>query len=463
MKKPERIKGTRDFLPQQTRRRQYIFDTLRTLFQTYGYAPIETPALEALSTLTGQYGEEGDKLLFKIRSNRNLLNTYKEQAEHLQNALKQVTGQEYDFVPHASDTALRYDLTIPFARFVVMHRNDLALPFKRCQIQPVWRGDNPQHGRYREFFQCDVDVVGSDSLLYEAELAQIYDQAFERLGIEVIIRLSNRKILEGIAAYCGHPDKFMPITVVIDKLDKIGRSGVEQELAGLGVYEPAAGRLFEALQAEDLETLRRLFAGIEVGLKGVEELQTVLDFLQGYEFKNRLRLDFSLARGLSYYTGCIYEVVVDTSVERQASVKMGSIGGGGRYANLTGSFGLPGVSGVGISFGADRIYDVLEQLDAFSPQSDQGLRLLFAAMGTAELQAAFRTSQKLRQAGIATDVYPEATKFKKALEYANKIGVPYLAIVGSEELQQGKISLKNMDSGLQYKMSPEEIIAHLSN
>lgn len=459
--KPERVKGTRDFAPQQVFRRQYIFQTLRSIFQRFGYSPIETPALEALSTLTGQYGDEGDKLLFKIRSNRNILTTYKDKAAEITSVLKAITGHEYSFLAHESDKALRYDLTVPFARFVVMHRNEIALPFKRYQIQPVWRGDNPQHGRYCEFFQCDVDVVGSNSLLYEAELAQIYDQAFAALHIEVVIRLSNRKILEGLASYAGHPDLFMPITVIIDKLDKIGWDGVRQELAGIGINDDSFAKIKSVINAQTLDELRLLFADVPVGMQGIEELSMVMDFLDGYAFKNTLKLDFSLARGLSYYTGCIFEVVADTQAAGQEAVKMGSIGGGGRYDNLTGKFGWEGISGVGVSFGADRIYDVLEQLNRFPEYANTSIKVLFVSMGSKELNYAFKALHQVRQAGIDADIYPEAAKFKKQMEYADKIGVPYIAIVGSSEMETGIFSIKNMKTGEQQQLDMAGLIALL--
>lgn len=459
--KPEKVKGTRDFSPTQVFRRQYIFDTLRGIFQRFGFAPIETPALETLSTLTGQYGDEGDKLLFKIRSNRNMLTTYRDKAEEIAAFMQGVTGKECAFLAHESDKALRYDLTVPFARYVVMNRNEITLPFKRYQIQPVWRGDNPQHGRYCEFFQCDVDVIGSSSLLYDAELVQIYDQAFHALNIEVVIRLSNRKILEGLAAYCGHPDKFVAITVIIDKLDKINWDGVKAELEGAGIDEVAYQKIKAVISAQNLDELKVLFAGIDAGMHGVEELQQVMDLLEGYDFKNRLHLDFSLARGLSYYTGCIFEVVADTSAAGQEAVKMGSIGGGGRYDNLTGKFGWEGISGVGVSFGADRIYDVLEQLNRFPENTKQTIKLLFVSMGGNELKYAFRAIQKVRAAGIAADIYPEAAKFKKQMEYADRIGVPYIAVVGSSEMESGKLTLKNMKTGEQQSLTVEEVIQQI--
>jgi histidyl-tRNA synthetase len=447
MAKPQLVRGTRDFGPQQVYRRQFIFDTLRKIFLQFGFEPLETPAMESLDTLMGKYGEEGDRLLYKILNNGDFLE--KVPSEALQNS-KQL-------LRHIADRGLRYDLTVPFARYVSMNRHALAFPFKRYQIQPVWRGDNPQHGRYREFYQCDVDVVGSPSLLYEAELLQIYDQAFAALGIGVVLRLNNRKILEGLAHYAGHPELFVPITVAIDKMDKIFWTGVREELGKLGLEEDACQRIQDILNIKELSQLKTAFAQTPIGLRGVEELEKVLSLVKNYRFKNKLSLDFTLARGLSYYTGCIFEVVVDTALPGQEAVKMGSIGGGGRYDDLTGVFGMPGVSGVGVSFGADRIYDVLEQLNGFANMPQQGPQILFLPMTEEAQQQAFDYAQSLRQWGFRVAIYPDVAKFKKQIEYANKINIPFVGILGETELAAGKIQVKNMLSGEQNLVSIEDI------
>ena len=358
-----------------------------------------------------------------------------------------------------TERALRYDLTVPFARYVVMNRNDIAFPFKRYQIQPVWRGDKPQRGRYREFFQCDVDVIGSDSLLYEAELIQIYDEAFAALNIATITRLNNRKVLEGLAYFAGYPEKFMEITVAIDKLDKIGWDGVEKELLGRGVDKVGFDKIKQFLAAKTLEELKVFFTEDNtIGRKGIEELETVLSYLEGYNYKNKMQLDFSLARGLSYYTGCIFEVIADTSIAGQEDVKMGSIGGGGRYDNLTGVFGWDGNSGVGISFGADRIYDVILQLNRFDAVPENTTQLFFVAMDEVAQRFAFRMVQLARNAGINTDIYPDPVKFQKQMKYADKRGFPYVVIVGEKEMESGLLTLKNMGSGEQQSLTMEAIV-----
>ena len=450
--KPSVVKGTRDFGPVVVQQRQYIFDTLRNIFQNYGFQPIETPSMELRNTLEGKYGDEGSQLYYKILNNGDFLSEKKLRTDALSARDSKKTLQ------HISKKGLRYDLTVPFARYVVMNRNDITLPFKRYQIQPVWRGDRPQFGRYCEFYQCDVDVVGSDSLLYEAELTQIYDQAFKALDIKVNIRLSNRKILEGLAHYCGYPQLFAEITTIIDKLDKIGWERVQQELNEKGIELDATNKVKAVLDSTTLDELKVLFEGIEVGEKGIEELETVLNFLEGYPFHNNLILDFSLARGLSYYTGCIFEVVVDTSAKGQEDVKMGSIGGGGRYANLTEAFGWKGVSGVGVSFGADRIYDVLNVLGRFPESSVQATDVMILCMGKQELQYGFRAAQFLREAGIRTDLYPTAAKFKKQIAYANKKAVPYTIIIGGNEMESGELTFKNMQTGEQKSLTIELIL-----
>lgn len=413
----------------------------------------------------GKYGDEGDQLLFKILNNGDFLSGLDKEvlAEH------QATEDKKEKMQLSAKTAmslakrgLRYDLTVPFARYVVMNRNDIAFPFKRYQIQPVWRGDKPQKGRYREFYQCDVDVIGSESLLYEAELTQIYDQAFKELNIEVIIRLNNRKILEGIAHYAGYPELFVDITVAIDKLDKIGWKGVTAELERKGLDAAAIEKVKEAVEAKDLTQLKALFgAENEMGNKGIAELEEVLDYLNEYHFQNTLKIDFTLARGLSYYTGCIFEVIVDTEVQGQENVKMGSIGGGGRYDNLTGVFGWDGNSGVGISFGAARIYDVLLQLDRFDAVPEDTTQVIFLAYDDDSLQYAFKQLQKVRAAGIRADIYPEAAKMKKQLKYVNKRKLETVVIIGSNEVNSGKLEVKNMKTNEKEFLTVEELIEKL--
>ena len=452
--KPKLVRGTRDFSALAVRKRNYLFDLLKGIFTKYGFEPLETPAMEDLQALTGKYGTEGDQLLFKILNNGNYLKDIDS------NAIE--AGVSGALTAKLSKRALRYDLTVPFARYVAMNRNDLAFPFKRYQIQPVWRADNPQKGRYREFYQCDVDVIGSDSLLYEAELCQLYDEAFAALNLGVIIRLNNRKILEGLAQYVGQPDQFSNLTVAIDKLDKIGWDGVEQELASLNITGQNFEKVKEVLAAPDLAAIKTLFADIPVGLAGVEELEQVYGFLQAHSFTNTLQLDFSLARGLSYYTGCIFEVVVDTSIPAQATIKMGSIGGGGRYADLTGIFGFNDQSGVGVSFGAERIFDVMEQLELFQEITPSSTTVLFLAMDDAALQYGFEALSQVRGAGIAAAIYPKAWKFQKLMKYADKVQVPYTVLIGSKEVESGQLVFKNMTTGEQEELSLAAIIEQLS-
>ncbi|MEN0006513.1 MAG: histidine--tRNA ligase [Bacteroidota bacterium] len=452
--KPSIPKGTRDFGPQQVNRRNYIFNTLREIFVRYGYQPIETPTMESLNTLTGKYGEEGDKLLFKVLNNGDYLAKANKEALSTLDSTKLTNS--------ISKRGLRYDLTVPFARFVVMNQNDIAFPFKRYQIQPVWRADRPQKGRYQEFYQCDVDVVGSDSLVYEAELAQIYDEAFAKFGVQVIIKINNRKILSGIAEVAGITDRFAEMTVAIDKLDKIGLEGVQREMAKRGIGEAAIQKITEVLQVKSLEELKPLFAQSETGMKGITELETVFGYYDPASATNTVLFDITLARGLSYYTGCIYEVAVDTSVPAQANVKMGSIGGGGRYDDLTGIFGLKGVSGVGISFGAARIYDVLEELDLYPDASTNELKVLFIAFDEETLSYAFKATTQARAAGINAELYPEATKLKKQMKYANARNAPFVVLIGSEEMKTGQLSLKNMESGEQEQLTLAAIIEKLA-
>ncbi len=447
--KPGIPKGTRDFGPNEMARRNYIFNTIREVYALYGFRQIETPAMENLGTLMGKYGEEGDKLLFKILNSGNFMNG--------------ITAQEIEEASPARlaaqlcDRGLRYDLTVPFARFVVQHREELQLPFKRFQIQPVWRADRPQKGRYREFYQCDADVVGSASLINEVELMQIVDEVFTRLNIRVAIKINNRKILSGIAEIIGAPEKITDITVAIDKLDKIGLDKVNEELQAGGLSAEAVEKLQPILQMsgsneEKIATMRSVLAESETGLLGVDEVAFVLDALKGSGLRNVIELDLTLARGLNYYTGCIFEV-------KALDVQIGSITGGGRYDNLTGIFGLPGLSGVGISFGADRIYDVLEQLQLFPEASAMGgVRLLFINFGEREAAHCLRLAAEARRAGIATEVYPDCTKMKKQMSYANALQVPFVALVGETEMAEGTVTLKNMQTGEQQSVTPQQLI-----
>jgi histidyl-tRNA synthetase len=442
--KPSIPKGTRDFSPEQVLKRNYIFDAIRSVFIKYGYQPIETPAMENLATLTGKYGEEGDRLLFKVLNNGDFL------AEADAAALEQRDSRK--IVASISKRGLRYDLTVPFARFVVMHQNEVAFPFKRYQIQPVWRADRPQKGRYQEFFQCDADVVGSGALVYEAELAQIYDEVFAHLRLPVIIKVNNRKILAGMAEVAGIESLLVDMTVAIDKLDKIGLDGVQKEMSERGISAAAIEKITAILQADSIETLRPWLAESEIGRLGVQELETFFTYLNTSQPVNEVKFDITLARGLGYYTGCIFEV-------QAKGVQMGSIGGGGRYDNLTGVFGLDGVSGVGISFGAERIYDVLEELKLFPADTANTLKVLLIAFDDATHLYAFQQLQRLRAAGINADLYPEPAKLKKQMKYANDRQVPYVVLIGEEEMASGEVTLKNMVAGTQEKKSIEDIIA----
>lgn len=449
--KPSIPKGTRDFGPREMARRNYIFSTIRQVYALYGFRPIETPAMENLSTLMGKYGEEGDKLLFKILNSGDF-KTAVSPADY-------EAGVAPALAARFCEKGLRYDLTVPFARYVVQHREELQMPFKRYQIQPVWRADRPQKGRYREFYQCDADVVGSDSLLCEVELMQIVDEVFTRFGIRVAIKLNNRKILTGLAEVLGAPELIVPITVAIDKLDKIGLDAVNAELLSAGLTPEAVEQLqpiikLEGTNAEKLETMRRVLAQSETGLRGVEEVDFVLRSLADAQLHNALEFDLTLARGLNYYTGCIFEVkALDTAI--------GSITGGGRYDNLTGIFGMPGLSGVGISFGADRIYDVLERLDLYPDTATSGVRVLFINFGEREAAACLRYAARLRSEGIAAEVYPDAVKMKKQMAYANAHHVPYVALVGESELASGTLALKNMETGEQQALAIDAVVAAL--
>ncbi|MBR6819114.1 MAG: histidine--tRNA ligase [Bacteroidaceae bacterium] len=447
--KPSIPKGTRDFGPQEMARRNYIFNTIRQVYSLYGFQQIETPAMENLSTLMGKYGEEGDKLLFKLLNSGDFR--------------QGITADDWtgDTIGHLtsrlSEKGLRYDLTVPFARYVVQHREELQLPFRRYQIQPVWRADRPQKGRYREFYQCDADVVGSNSLLNEVELMQIVDTVFTRLGVRVCIKVNNRKILSGIAEVIGQADKIVDITVAIDKLDKIGLDAVNEELRQDGLPEEAVEKLqpiikLSGTSAEKIAVMREVLAGSEVGQKGVDEVEYVLNTLSGQNaLKNPIELDLTLARGLNYYTGCIFEV-------KALDVEIGSITGGGRYDDLTGIFGMPGLSGVGISFGADRIYDVLNQLELYPEEVLTSTQLLFVNFGERETQYLLPVISRCREAGIRCEIYPDAVKMKKQMQYANAKGVPFVAIAGETEIDEGKVTLKNMLTGEQQQLTPEELV-----
>ncbi len=454
--KPSIPKGTRDFSPHEMVRRNYIFDSIRTIFQTFGYQPIETPAMENLTTLMGKYGVEADKLLFKILNSGNFL-------ERVQGTKYEVRSTKYEagvpdykeLTPLISEKGLRYDLTVPFARFVVQHQNELPFPFKRYQIQPVWRADRPQKGRYREFFQCDVDVIGSDSLLNEVELIQVIDEVFSKLGINVLIRINNRKILAGVSEVLGDTSKLTDITIAMDKLDKIGIEKVNEELLQKGISSEGIERLRPLILLEGklkvkVDFLSDFLNSSEIGKKGIEELLLVKNYLKDLELKNKFDLDVRLARGLSYYTGTIIEV-------KALEVPIGSVCGGGRYDDLTGIFGLSGVSGVGISFGADRIYDVMNELKLFPENLESTTRVMFLNFGEEEEKYCLQLLSRCRKSGIASEIYPQNTKLKKQLDYANRKNIPYVVFVGKDEMTTGKLTIKNMNTGDQQKMDFEEL------
>ena len=447
--KPSIPKGTRDFSPLEMAKRNYIFDTIREVFHHFGFQQIETPAMENLSTLMGKYGDEGDKLLFKIQNSGDYFSGLTDEELLSRNAAK--------LASKFCEKGLRYDLTVPFARYVVMHREEITFPFKRYQIQPVWRADRPQKGRYREFYQCDADVVGSDSLLNEVELVQMIDAVFTAFGVRVSIKINNRKILAGIAEIIGEADKIVDITVAIDKLDKIGLENVNAELASKGIPQEAIDKLqpiilLSGSNAEKLETLKEVLTGSETGMKGVEESEFILSTVAGLDIRNEVELDLTLARGLNYYTGAIFEV-------KALDVQIGSISGGGRYDNLTGVFGMPGVSGVGISFGADRIFDVLNQLDLYPKDAVNGTRLLFVNFGQAEAAYCLPVLAKVRAAGVRAEIYPDSTKMKKQMSYANAKNIPFVAIAGETEMNEGKFTLKNMLTGEQHAVTADELLA----
>ena len=453
MQKPSIPKGTRDFTPQEMANRNYIFNTIKEVFRLYGFQQIETPAMENLSTLMGKYGEEGDKLLFKILNSGDYMNGLNDDELLGRNSIR-LTNK-------ISEKGLRYDLTVPFARFVVQHQNEISFPFKRYQIQPVWRADRPQKGRYREFYQCDVDVVGSDSLLNELELIQIVDEIYRRLNINVVVKINNRKILSGIAEIIGEAEKITDITVAIDKMDKIGLEKVNEEIASKGIPQEAIAKLQPILMlsgtnAEKLVQLKTVLADSEIGLKGVEELETIFSLCEAMIVVTTLELDLTLARGLNYYTGAIFEV-------KALDVEMGSITGGGRYDNLTGVFGMEGMSGVGISFGADRIYDVLNQLDLYPETSVEQTKILFVSFGEKELMYSLPWLSSLRAKGINAEIYPEPAKMKKQMSYADNKKIPFVAIVGETEMNEGKVMLKNMKTGEQSLATLEEVIESIIN
>ena len=451
MNKPSIPKGTRDFSPVEMAMRNYIFDTIKEVYALYGFQQIETPAMESLQTLMGKYGEEGDKLLFRVLNSGDYMSKLSDEELLERNSLR--------LSSKICEKGLRYDLTVPFARYVVMHRDELQMPFKRYQIQPVWRADRPQKGRYREFYQCDADVVGSDSLLNEVELMQIVDTVFTRLGIRVQIKINNRKILSGIAEVIGEPDKIVDITVAIDKLDKIGLDKVNEELKADGISDEAIAKLqpiiaLSGTNEEKLQTIREVLADSETGLKGVEETQFILDTLKG-SLNNEIQLDLTLARGLNYYTGAIFEV-------KALDYAIGSITGGGRYDNLTGIFGMPGLSGVGISFGADRIYDVLNGLDLYPKEAVNGTKLLFINFGDKETAYCLPVVRACRAAGISTEMFPDKAKMKKQMSYANAKAIPFVVLAGDNEIAENKFTLKNMTTGEQHLVTTEELISIVS-
>ena len=449
--KPSIVKGTRDFSPAEMSKRNYIFNTIKEVYALYGYQQIETPSLETLQTLMGKYGEEGDKLLFKVLNSGDFLNKVSDEELQERNVLK--------LASKICEKGLRYDLTVPFARYVVMHHDEIQFPFKRYQIQPVWRADRPQKGRYREFYQCDADVVGSDSLLNEVELMQIVDEVFTRFGVRVLLKINNRKILTGIAEVIGAADKIVDITVAIDKLDKIGLEGVNQELANAGIEADAIEKLqpiisLQGTNEEKLKTIGEVLKDSEIGLKGVEEVSYILKVLKSVGLHHEIELDLTLARGLNYYTGAIFEV-------KALDVEIGSITGGGRYDNLTGIFGKPGLSGVGISFGADRIYDVLHALNLYPKETIGSTKLLFINFGDQETAYCLPLVNEARQQGVSTELFPDAVKMKKQMSYANAHEIPYVALAGENEMKENKITLKDMRSGEQKLLSKDDLIPFL--
>jgi len=450
--KPSIPKGTRDFSPVEMVKRNYIFDTIKEVFQLYGFMPIETPSMENLSTLMGKYGEEGDKLLFKVLNSGDFISKVRDEDLMARHSAKLTTK--------ISEKGLRYDLTVPFARYVVQHRNEITFPFKRYQIQPVWRADRPQKGRYREFYQCDVDVVGSNSLLNEVELIQIVDQVYKRMKLNVLVKLNNRKVLAGIAEIIGEADRIIDITVAIDKLDKIGLDNVNKEMFEKGIPQEAIDTLqpiilLSGTNPEKLDKLKDVLSASEVGMKGIEELETVFNYLADLDVTTEVELDLTLARGLNYYTGAIFEV-------KSKDMEFGSITGGGRYDDLTGIFGLKDVSGVGISFGADRIYDVLEQMDKFPADTVNTTKVMFVNFGEKEEKYCLPILAKLRANGVKAEIFPDAQKMKKQMNYANDKHIPFVIMVGETEMEEGLLSLKDMETGDQIKLTPEALIEKLA-
>ncbi len=451
MQKPAIPKGTRDFMPIEMERRNYIFDTIKKVFRKYGFVQIETPAMENISTLLGKYGDEGDKLLFRILNSGNFFDgVFSEEQDMVD--MKELTLK-------IAEKGLRYDLTVPFARFVVQHKEQITFPFRRFQIQPVWRADRPQRGRYREFYQCDADIVGADSLINEMELIEVLDEVFDKLNIKVAIKLNNRKILTGIAQLIGQADKITDITVAIDKLDKIGLDAVNKELTDKDISEESVQRLqpillLEGSNADKLIKLKEILHCSDIGQKGIEEIETVMAYLADCKLKARLELDLTLARGLNYYTGIIIEV-------KALDANMGSISGGGRYDNLTGVFGLQGVSGVGVSFGADRIYDILQELNLFPEKTEASTKLLFVAFDSKGIEYALPIVRKIRKAGIPAEIYSEEAKIKKQMQYANDKNIPFVAIVGDDEMKANAVMLKNMTTGEQRLVAVEDIVKEI--
>lgn len=451
--KPSIPKGTRDFSPEVMIKRNYIFDTIREVFKLYGYQPIETPAMENLSTLMGKYGEEGDRLLFKVLNSGEYLGKLNEDQKATTDANK--------FATFISEKGLKYDLTVPFARYVVQHQNEITFPFKRYQIQPVWRADRPQKGRYREFYQCDVDVIGSDALLNEVELVLIIDDIFRRLGIETVVKINNRKILAGIAEIIGEPDRIIDITIAIDKLDKIGLEAVNTELAEKGIQKDAIDKLqpiilLEGILKEKFPKLMEVLKDSDIGMRGLEETMTIMKYLKELDLKTHWTLDLTLARGLNYYTGAIFEV-------KAKDAQMGSICGGGRYDDLTGIFGLPNVSGVGVSFGADRIFDVMNELNLFPESAQIGTQIMFANFGVKEAQYCLKAITRLRRAGINAELFPDSGRMKKQMSYADNKKIKFVALVGESEMNENLITLKNMESGEQRKISIDELIKEFTD
>ncbi len=450
--KPSIPKGTRDFSPVEMVKRNYIFDTIKEVFQLYGFMPIETPSMENLSTLMGKYGEEGDKLLFKVLNSGDYISKVRPEVLEARNSAKLTTK--------ISEKGLRYDLTVPFARYVVQHRNDITFPFKRYQIQPVWRADRPQKGRYREFCQCDVDVVGSNSLLNEVELIQIVDEVYKRLKLNVLVKLNNRKILAGIAEIIGEADRIIDITVAIDKLDKIGLDNVNKEMLEKGIPQEAIDTLqpiilLSGTNSEKLNKLKEVLSASEIGMKGIDELETVFNYLNDLDVNTEVELDLTLARGLNYYTGAIFEV-------KSKDMEFGSITGGGRYDDLTGIFGLKDVSGVGISFGADRIYDVLEHMELFPAETVNTTKVMFVNFGEKEEKYCLPILAKLRANGVKAEIFPDAQKMKKQMNYANDKHIPFVIMVGETEMEEGLLSLKDMETGDQIKLTPEALVGKLA-